>query len=66
MCPPLLPVQVPLDGIPSIQSADCTSQLGVLAKLAEGELNPTVHVVDKDVKQPESHQKPGERHKHSI
>ena len=40
--PPLRPVQVPLDGIPS-----CTTQRGVIGKLAEGALDPTVHVADK-------------------
>ena len=51
MGPPLKPVQVPLDGIPSPQHVDCTTQLGVIGKLAEGALNPTVHVHDKDVRQ---------------
>ncbi|KAK4831319.1 hypothetical protein QYF61_016808 [Mycteria americana] len=45
--PPLKPVKVPLDGIPSLQCVDCTTQLGVIGKLAEGALNPTVHVTDK-------------------
>ncbi|KAM6384895.1 dTDP-D-glucose 4,6-dehydratase isoform 4-T5 [Alca torda] len=49
--PPLKPVQVPLDGIPSLQHVDRATQLGVVGKLAEGTLNPTVHVTDKDVKQ---------------
>ncbi|KAK4827794.1 hypothetical protein QYF61_021747 [Mycteria americana] len=52
--PSLKPVKVPLDGIPSLQSIDCTTQLGVVSKLAEGALNPTVHVTDKDVKQHQS------------
>ncbi|KAK4819146.1 hypothetical protein QYF61_025826 [Mycteria americana] len=41
--PPLKPVKVPLDGIPSLQHVNCTTQLGVIGKLAEGALNPTVH-----------------------
>ena len=49
--PPLKPAQVPLDGIPSRQRGDRTTQLGVVGKLAEDALNPTVHVTDKDVKQ---------------
>ncbi|KAK4808149.1 hypothetical protein QYF61_000129 [Mycteria americana] len=48
--PPLKPVKVPLDGIPSLQCVDCTTQLGVVSKLAEGALNPTAPVTDKDVK----------------
>ncbi|PKU41812.1 hypothetical protein llap_7885 [Limosa lapponica baueri] len=52
MDPPLKPVQVSLDGIPSLQRVDCTTQLGVVSKLAEGALYPTVRVSNKDVKQP--------------
>ncbi|KAK4827796.1 hypothetical protein QYF61_021788 [Mycteria americana] len=48
--PPLKPVKVPLDGIPSLQHVDHTTQLGVIRRLAEGALNLTVHVPDKDVK----------------
>lgn len=33
----------------SLQCVDCTTQLGVVVKLAEGTLNPIV-LVDKDVK----------------
>ncbi|KAK4823457.1 hypothetical protein QYF61_002293 [Mycteria americana] len=49
--PPLKPVKVPLDGIPSHQCVNRTTQLGVVGRLAEGALDPTVHVTDKDVKQ---------------
>ncbi|KAK4810518.1 hypothetical protein QYF61_004481 [Mycteria americana] len=58
MGPSLKPVKVPLDGIPSLQRVDCTTQLGVVGKLAEGVLNPTVHVTDKDVKQRQSQYRP--------
>ena len=34
--PLLKPVQVPLDGIPSLQRVDRITQLGVVGKLAEG------------------------------
>ncbi|PKU40783.1 testosterone 17-beta-dehydrogenase 3-like [Limosa lapponica baueri] len=47
----LKPVQVPLDGIPSLQHVDHATKLGVVSKLAEGALNPTVHVSSKDVEQ---------------
>ena len=36
MGPPLQPAQVPLDGSPSLQPVDRTTQLGVIGKLAEG------------------------------
>ncbi|PKU40461.1 hypothetical protein llap_9237 [Limosa lapponica baueri] len=49
--PPLKPVQDLLDDIPSIQCVDRTTQLGVVSKLAEGVLNSTVHVSNKDVQQ---------------
>jgi len=51
MGPPLKPVKVPLDGIPSLQCVDHTTWLGVVGILAESALNPTVRVADKDVKQ---------------
>jgi len=39
--PPLKPIKVPLVGIPSLQCVDCTKQLGVIGKLAEGALDLT-------------------------
>ena len=36
MGPLLQPVQVSLGGFPSFQCIDCTAQLGVIRKLAEG------------------------------
>ena len=51
MGPPLKPVKVPLDGIPSLQCVDCTTQLPVVGKFGEGALDPTVSVANKDVKQ---------------
>ncbi|KAK0679652.1 MA2A1 mannosidase, partial [Pygoscelis papua] len=44
-------VQVPLDGIPSLWHVNRSTQLGVNCKLAEGALNPTVYVIDEDIKQ---------------
>jgi len=41
MGPPPKPVKVSLDGIPSLQPVDHTTQLGVIGKLAEGAFNPT-------------------------
>ena len=49
MDPLLQPVQVPLDGFLSFQCMDCTAELGVIHKLAEGALNATVYVIDEDV-----------------
>ncbi|KAJ7415259.1 hypothetical protein WISP_78996 [Willisornis vidua] len=42
--PAFQPVQMPLDGIPSLQCVNCTTQFGVISELAEGTLDPTVHV----------------------
>jgi len=54
------PVKVPLDSIPPLQCVDCTTQLGVIGKLAEGALNATDHVTDKDVKQHQPEYQPPE------
>jgi len=51
MGPLLHPVHVPLYGFPSFQCIDCTAQLGVLFKLAEGALSAIVCVIDKDVEE---------------
>jgi len=47
--PPFQLVQVPLYSILSLQCGDGTTQLGIIGKLFEGALYPTVHVVDKYV-----------------
>ncbi|KAK4825967.1 hypothetical protein QYF61_003536 [Mycteria americana] len=52
--PALKPVTVPLDGIPSLQHVDHTTQLAVVGNLAVGALTPTVHVANEDVKQHQS------------
>ena len=39
-----------MDGIPSLGYVDCTTQLGVIHRLAEGALNLTVDDSDEDVK----------------
>ncbi|KAK4812855.1 LOW QUALITY PROTEIN: hypothetical protein QYF61_022581, partial [Mycteria americana] len=51
MGPLLKLVQVPLDGILSLRLVNCTTQLGVICKLAEGALDPAVYVSDEDIKQ---------------
>ena len=50
--------QVPLDGIPSFGCIDCTTEFGVICKLAEGTFDPTVYVIDKDMKQHRSQDGP--------
>lgn len=40
-----------LDGIPPLQHAGHTTQLGVIRKPDEGALSATVHAADKDVEQ---------------
>lgn len=52
--PPLKPVKVSLDGIPSLQCVNQTTQLGVTGRLVQGALNAT----DKVVKQYQSHHQP--------
>ena len=44
-------VQVPLDVISSLRRVNCTTQLSVICKLAEGTLNPVVYVIDEDIEQ---------------
>ncbi|KAK4810201.1 hypothetical protein QYF61_011795 [Mycteria americana] len=44
-------VQVPLDGIPSLRRVNHTTQVGVVCRLAEGALDPSVYVIDEDIKQ---------------
>ena len=47
----LEPVEVSLDNIPSLRHADLTQQLGVIHRIAEGALDPTAKVTDKDTKE---------------
>jgi len=54
MNPLLQPVQVPLDGFPSLQCIDCTAQLRIVCKLAEGALHAIICVIDKDVEEQRS------------
>ncbi|KAK4816374.1 hypothetical protein QYF61_016278 [Mycteria americana] len=51
MGPLLELVQVPLDGILSLRHVNNTTQLGVICKFAESALDPTVYVIDEDMKQ---------------
>ncbi|KAK4828848.1 LOW QUALITY PROTEIN: hypothetical protein QYF61_000905 [Mycteria americana] len=44
-------VQVPLDDIPSFWRVNCTTQLGVICKLAEGALDLAVNVIDENTEQ---------------
>jgi len=51
-------VQVPLDSILSIRHVKCTTQLGVICKLAQSSFYPTVYLTDEDIKQHWSQYKP--------
>ncbi|KAK4824175.1 LOW QUALITY PROTEIN: hypothetical protein QYF61_011472, partial [Mycteria americana] len=44
-------VQVPLDDSLSFWHVNCTTQLGVICKLAEGALDLAVHVIDENIEQ---------------
>ncbi|KAK4815789.1 hypothetical protein QYF61_007229 [Mycteria americana] len=44
-------VQVPLDDIPSFWRVNCTTQLGVICKLAEGALDLAINVIDENIEQ---------------
>ena len=48
--PILMSVQVLLDSIPPLLNVNFTTHLGVICKLDECALDPTVHVAYKDVK----------------
>jgi len=44
-------VLVPCGDIPSFYCVNCTTQLGVVSRLAEGTLYPIIYVIDKDVEE---------------
>jgi len=52
--PVLKTYKVPLNGIPSFRCNSCTTQLGVIHKLDEGALSPTVRVTNKVIEQYQS------------
>jgi len=54
MGPLLPPVQVSLDAFLSFQYINCTTQLGVVCKLAEGALSAIICVADEDVEERQS------------
>lgn len=56
--PPLGLVQVPVDGNPSFCFVSCTIQLGVICKFTESALNPITFVIDKDVEEHWSQDRP--------
>ncbi|KAK4815796.1 hypothetical protein QYF61_007236 [Mycteria americana] len=49
--PSIQPVQVPLQSLPPLQQINTPTQLGVICKLTESTLDPSVQIIDKDVKQ---------------
>lgn len=48
MGPPFECIKVPLDATPSFYCIKCTIQRGVVHKLAESTLNPSVYITDKE------------------
>ncbi|KAK4823484.1 hypothetical protein QYF61_002548 [Mycteria americana] len=46
-----LPVQVPVQSLPTLKQINTPTQLGVICKLTDGAINPFVQIIDKDVKQ---------------
>ena len=46
----LEPVYVSVNVIQSLGCVDCSTQLGVICKLAEGALSLTVNIIDEDIK----------------
>ena len=54
MGPILKLVQLPLSGIPSLYHINCTIHLDVVSKHAESALDPTVLVIEKDIKEQQS------------
>jgi len=49
--PLIQPVQIPLEGLPTLEQIDTPTQLGVIHKLTEGALNPLIQIIDKDIQQ---------------
>ncbi|KAK4828308.1 hypothetical protein QYF61_025320 [Mycteria americana] len=57
----LQPVEVPLDGSTTLWHTSCSSQFGVICKLAEGTLCPIIQIINEDVEQDWSHYWPTTR-----
>jgi len=64
--PPFKFVKVPLDGISSFCHINCSIQLGIVSKVAEGALNPIMYVTDEDVKEYWSQHGPDPGGHHSL
>lgn len=43
-------LEVPLDGIPSCKSVNCTPQLDIISTFMEDALDPFIYVIDEDSK----------------
>jgi len=54
------PFQVLLDSTPPFYCEKCTTQLGVISKLAKGMLDHAVYIVDKNVEEHQSQEDAGE------
>ncbi|KAK4819771.1 hypothetical protein QYF61_011371 [Mycteria americana] len=49
--PSIQPVQVPLYSLPTLKQINTPAQLGVICNLTEGALDPSIQIIDKDIKQ---------------
>ncbi|PKU41591.1 hypothetical protein llap_8090 [Limosa lapponica baueri] len=49
--PSIQPVQIPLQGLSTLQQVNTPTQLGVICKFTEGALDPLIQITDKDVKE---------------
>lgn len=58
LSPLLEPVWVSLNVVLSLACVDCSTELGVIHKLAEDTLNPTVSVTDEGIKQQQPQYRP--------
>uniref|UniRef100_A0A8C3KC32 CNH domain-containing protein n=1 Tax=Calidris pygmaea TaxID=425635 RepID=A0A8C3KC32_9CHAR len=47
--PSIQPVQIPLQGLSTLQQVDTPTKLGVVCELTEGALDPLIQIIDKDV-----------------
>jgi len=52
------PVQVPLSGIPSYYSVNCSTYFGVICIPIEGALDPIIYIIHEDVKEYQSQDGP--------
>jgi len=49
LSPSIQCVLMPLQSLPTLEQIDIPTQFGVICKLAEGALNPLIHIIAKDI-----------------